>query len=78
MFRWLRKPIGKWVYNRYYRSTVEFETSVYSGMVYTTDGTYIRMALPDDDKMFLAMPDGIFLRSFGGKTIITEIGGVDV
>lgn len=59
----IKRKIGKWVYNRYYKSSVEFETSVYSGMIYTTDGTYIEILSADDwteQKRFLAMPDGTF------------------
>ena len=61
--RRIRRTISKWVYDRYYRSTVEFETCVYSGMLYTTDGTYIKMAeYAEEGVLFLAMPDGTFLK----------------
>jgi hypothetical protein len=74
MFNWLRKRASKWVYNRYYRAGVEFETCIYSGQYLVYADEMIRLARPDDDlPFFLAMPDGTFIKSTGGKTYVVEV-----
>lgn len=69
--RRIRRKLSKWVYNRYYKTTVDFETCVYSGMLYTTDGTYIKMAsYGEDETLWLAMPDGTFMKQKPPTTAI--------
>ena len=80
--RRFRKKIYLWIWNRYYKARWEFETSICSGeiLIYDKEEDMIRLAHPHDDlPFFVALPDGTFTKTHGGKTYtVSTVADSDV